>query len=130
MAGSPFRKAIAFAVIGVSVVIQLAGQLVSYPDRLALANKLGYGSDIFWNVRRSPLIDQLGTLVTYVRHPAWMSHPVPVTQSFDIWWLNLWRIDGLQPSSVVMAGFAVGLMAIVAAVRLLIVVDRADGPYT
>jgi hypothetical protein len=130
IAGSPFRKAIAFAVIGVSVVIQLAGQLVSYPDRLALANKLGYGSDIFWNVRRSPLIDQLGTVVTYVRHLAWMSYPVPETQSFDIWWLNLWRIDGLQPSSIVLAGFAVGMMAVLAAARLLTFVARADGSYT
>ena len=104
-------RAASVAIIAISCFAQVSGLLVSYPERLALAERSGYGGDIFWNPAHSPIVDHVGTLLTYVLNPTAATHPVPVSHTFDVWWLNLWRIDGMPPVKVVFAGILVGLLA-------------------
>ena len=94
--------------------MQLSGVLVDYADRLAVAARRGYAGDLIWDPAHSPLLDNLGTLLTYLAHPAAASHPVPQTQSFDVWWLALWRIDGVPAMASVCAGALIGVLAVAA----------------
>jgi hypothetical protein len=98
------RRAAVWAILIYSVIVQLAGQLVSYPIRLRRAAQLhiDYRS-LLWDPRHSPLLDQLGVLFMYVTHPRAATVPVPLAESFDIWWLNLWRIDSLPRTPVLFA---------------------------
>jgi hypothetical protein len=90
-----------------SVVVQLAGQLVSYPLRLRRAAQMHIDyQSLLWDPRHSPLLDQLGVLFSYVTHPGAAGVPVPLAESFDIWWLNLWRIDSLPRTPVLLAACA------------------------
>jgi hypothetical protein len=98
------RKAFAWAILIYSVMVQLAGQLVSYPLRLRRAAQLHINyQSLLWDPRHSPLLDHLGVLFTYITHPGAAAVPVPLAESFDIWWLNLWRIDGLPRMPVLLA---------------------------
>ncbi len=124
---SVLNKAGAIALTAVSVCVQLAGLLVSYNERLTLAARKGFGTSIFWNPMHSPLLDQVGTLITYLATPAAASHPVPETQSFDVWWLDLWRIDGVSPTASMCAGAIAGLLAVAAVCRLVALTAQARG---
>jgi hypothetical protein len=101
-----------------SVVLQLAGQFVNYADRLSIAATRGYAGAIYWDPRHSPILDHLGTLVTYLMHPGATRMPVPISQSFDVWWLDLWRIDGLDPTLSMVAGAIAGVSCLSAWLKL------------
>ena len=122
MSRSSWRKIAALALIALSVFVQVAGVLVSYADRLAIAAHKGYAGDIFWNPRHSPIVDHISTLFTYVTNISNATHPVPQSQSFDLWWLNLWRIDGAPATASMSAG---ALVALFAAAALYCMVARA-----
>ena len=98
------RKAVAWAILIFSVIVQIAGQLVNYPLRLRRAAQLHIDyQSLLWDPRHSPLLDQLGVLFMYLTHPRAAAVPVPLAESFDIWWLNLWRIDSLPRTPVLFA---------------------------
>jgi hypothetical protein len=107
-----------FSLLAISVVVQCSGQLVNYADRLAVAGSGGYADAIYWDPGHSPLLDHLGTLITYITHLDAMRSPVPVSQTFDIWWLDLWRIDGVDPAASVAAGFLIAVACLSAWVKL------------
>jgi hypothetical protein len=106
------------AIVASSVVLQVAGQLVNYADRLALATARGYADAIYWDPRHSPILDHVGTLVTYLSQPSAAGTPVPVSQSFDVWWLDLWRIDGVNATYTMAAGAMVGAATIFCIMKL------------
>jgi hypothetical protein len=122
MSRSPWGRFSALLIIALSVVVQISGVLVSYADRLAIAAHKGYAGDIFWNPRHSPIVDHIGTLVTYATNISFATHPVPQSQSFDLWWLNLWRIDGVPATASMSAGV---LLALLAAAALCFMIARA-----
>ncbi|MGH2390417.1 MAG: hypothetical protein ACRDIE_19630, partial [Chloroflexota bacterium] len=104
MAARMWTRLLAVAILAYSVIIQLAGQLVSYPLRLRRADMLHISEHaLLWDPRHSPILDQLGTLFTYITHPSAATVPVPLAESFDIWWLNLWRSDSLPREPVLLA---------------------------
>ncbi len=116
---SALRRILATLVIAVSALLALAGQLVNYALRLHLAKAKGLGDRLFWDPRDSPIPDHLGTLFTYVTHPGAATHTVPYAESFDIWWLNLWRIDQVPPAPVLTAAALLLALTLVALARLI-----------
>ena len=102
LAGHTIRSVLAGIAATLSILFAVAGQAVSYPDRLRAAAQTGVGARIFWQPAYSPLIDHLQVLKSYLLHPAWATIPVPRAQSFDVWWLNLWRVDGVPPEPVLL----------------------------
>ncbi len=122
------RKIVAWAILVYSVIVQLAGQLVSYPLRLRRAAQMHISyQSLLWDPRHSPLLDQLGVLFTYVTHPAAAGVPVPAAESFDIWWLNLWRIDSLPRTPVLVAALGM-LVALLACTRFTLRAATFRGP--
>lgn len=119
---APRRRALIAAVIVLSVFVQCAGTLVNYADRLHRAAVDGTARDSIWNPVHSPLVDHMRTLLSYVAHPAAATTPVPRSQSFDLWWLNLWRVDGAPAFASTVAGLGVGIFAIAAGIRLYLLI--------
>ncbi len=104
LSARPGRRLLAVVILTYSILIQLAGQLVTYPLRLRRAAALHISEQsLLWDPRHSPILDQLGTLFTYISHPSAVTVPVPLAESFDVWWLNLWRSDGLPRDEVLLA---------------------------
>jgi len=124
---TPRRRAAAVIVLLLSVLMQITGQLVSYPLRLRLDIKEGLSADqVAWDPRHAPIVDQLGTLITYIAHPAWVTMPTSRAQSFDVWWLNLWRNDGL-PRIPTLVAAAILLALAVASIAWLAREARLSG---
>ena len=90
------------AVLACSVAVQLSGVLVNYHDRLHAAKRAGTYNR-FWTPGDSPILDHLARLWLYVTHPEAATHTVDRAESYDIWWLNLWRIDLVPPVPVFVA---------------------------
>jgi hypothetical protein len=116
MSGRWRRRVPVAALVLLSAAVQLAGQMVSYPERLRIAQAGGYAGQLIWNVHHAPILDHLGTLITDLRHLEALRHAVPpADSSLDLWWLDLWRIHGVPAGPSMAAGALVGLCAIVAA---------------
>lgn len=115
-----WRRSVAAALIILwSLIMQASGQLVSYPLRLRAAARAGISpTQLAWDPRHSPVLDQLGTLITYIVHPGWAAMSTARAQSFDVWWLNLWRNDGLPRMPVLMAALVVLALALPTGSRL------------
>jgi hypothetical protein len=124
------RRAAAAVVILWSLLIQVTGQLVSYPLRLRAEKASVTPTQLAWDPRHTPILDQLGTLITYVAHPGWATMSTARAQSFDIWWLNLWRNDGIPRSPTLTAAAMVLLLALAAGSLLILEVRQpaALGP--
>ncbi|HXT35062.1 MAG TPA: hypothetical protein VN837_05755 [Chloroflexota bacterium] len=119
------RRAAAAVVILWSLTMQVTGQLVSYPLRLRAAERAGISpTQLAWDPRHTPILDQLGTLITYIAHPSWAAMSTARAQSFDIWWLNLWRNDGLPRTPVLIAALVILALALAAGSRLVREVRR------
>lgn len=115
-------RVLAGLLIAVAVCLQLAGMLVDYNLRLRWYYQHGIDSDqLIWDPRYSPLGDHVATLWSYIVH--WQTARLTSDKgvSFDIWWLNLWRNDGTSPTLTLLAGGAVGVLALLAAARLVAV---------
>jgi hypothetical protein len=117
--GRPAARRAAAGVLALSVLVQLEGLLVSYPDRLRHAAQAGVADRIYWDPRYSPLVDHLGVLSSYVVHLQAATLPVPRSQSFTIWWQDLWRIDEVPRLPSLLGGLGVFLCALVATWRCL-----------
>lgn len=113
----PAMKFVSAGVIALSVLVQLAGVLVSYPDRLRHAAQEGVADRIYWDPRYSPLADHLRVLFGYITNLPAATLPVPLSQSFTVWWQDLWRIDQVPRLPSLVAGLAVLLCGLAAAWR-------------
>jgi len=119
------RRAAAAVVILWSLTMQVTGQFVTYPLRLRAAERAGISpTQLAWDPRHTPILDQLGTLITYIAHPSWAAMSTARAQSFDIWWLNLWRNDGLPRTPVLIAALVILALALAAGSRLVREVRR------
>lgn len=125
LTASPVRRLVAAAILVLAVLMQIVGQLVSYPLRLRLAARQGLGDALLWDPRHSPIVDQVGTLITYLTHLSAVGEPTSRAESFDIWWLNLWRNDGLPRGPVLLAALALLGLTLVAGAQL-VRAARAD----
>ena len=106
------------AIVALSALIGLAGLLVSYHDRL----RLTWGGALpdalqVWDPARSPIIDHLRTLWVYITHPGRATRIPDRGDSFDLWWLTLWRTNGTPPGLTIAIAAALALLALLAAVR-------------
>ena len=111
-------RLLAAAIVALSALIGLAGFLVSYHDRLLLTwgGALPDGARV-WDPARSPILDHLRTLWVYITHPARATRIPDRGDSFDLWWLTLWRNNGTPPGLTTAIAAALALLALLAAVR-------------
>ena len=108
----------AASLVALSTLIGLAGFLVSYHDRLlrTWGGSLPDAAQV-WDPARSPILDHLRTLRVYVTHPERAARIPDRGDSFDLWWLTLWRNNGTPPALTVAIAGALALLALLAAIR-------------
>jgi len=106
------------AIVALSTLIGLAGFLVSYHDRLllTLGGALPDAAQV-WDPARSPIIDHLRTLWVYITHPERATRIPDRGDSFDLWWLTLWRNNGTPPGLTIAIAAALALLTLLAAGR-------------
>lgn len=122
-----WRHTLATLIIAVSAAIQLAGLLVNYHLRLAIEQPRGVTSTLLWDPRASPLGDHLVTLWGYLTHLDRATRIPDRGDSFDVWWLVLWRNDGLSPRATVAAGIVVAAALALASIALTKALQRLHG---
>jgi hypothetical protein len=112
-------RARAATLLGVSVLVQIAGVFVAYKARSNPFTHVSGPNTAFWDPRLSPVADHLAGLVEYAQHPNLIAQ-VSFAYTYNVWWLNLWRnaVDAAPPLPTLGLGLAVGVLMAFALVRL------------
>jgi hypothetical protein len=112
-------RVLAVTLLGVSVLVQIAGVLVAYKARPNPFAHVTGADSAFWDPRLSPVADHLAALTEYARQADEIVR-VSFVYTYNVWWLDLWRnaIDAAPPLPTLGLALALAILTGFALVRL------------